>query len=258
MLVRTVSPYVTVCCPWVHRNSAEQGENRIWVLVVCRAKRMLRCPTGCSAVTIPLLPPPPIQPLTATSCWKDLQLPHLVIFSHILITFVFPMIFPAILFALDTVTSETSWIYHSQSMYCHCSSSSALRFGLGKDHPEVLLCEQWTVYGNCRSDQISLQYWCASFSVLLLVLLSHFYPHHSFSPLGFLAQTQFPWLGYSATALPTSLPPTPSSTSLSSAFLFLFLQHSVHCISLQPLHTIIILILLELIFLFKEKRLSLK
>lgn len=55
------------------------------------------------------------------------------------------MIFPAILFALYTVTSETFWIYHPQNMHCPCSSSASISFGLGKDHPEVLLCEQWAV-----------------------------------------------------------------------------------------------------------------
>lgn len=178
-----------------------------------------------------LLPSSHWQPCPAPAPWKDLQLPQLVTVSHILKTFMFAMIFPAILFALYTVTSSWDILnLSSLKMYCHCSTSATIRFDSGRDHPEVLFCEQWTAYDNCSSDHISLQDSCASFSVVLLTLLPHFNPHHGFSPLGFLAQAQFPWLGYSTTALPIALAPTPSR--LSSAFWFLFLQHSVHCISL--------------------------
>lgn len=210
----------------------EKIEFEYWLL---RVKRNLS--KGCWDVPLAaqlwqslrclLLPSSHWYPCPAPAPWKGLQPPYLATVSHILLTifFLFPMVFPAILFALYTVTSETSPKCELSLQYL-CNPW----VWLSKDHPEVLFCEQWTVCDNCSSDQISLQYWCARFSGFLLALLPHFYPHYGFSSLGFLAQMQFPWLGYSTTALPITLAPTP--LRLSSAFLFLFLEHSVHCINL--------------------------
>lgn len=107
--------------------------------------------------------------------------------SHTLITFVFPMIFPAILFALYTVTSEISWIYHSQNVYCPCSS-----FGSGKGHPEVLFREQWTAMTAvavsrfpCNTDVQASQLFSWLFSHILTLTMASL-PFSSF-----LAQTVF-------------------------------------------------------------------
>lgn len=121
---------------------------------------MLRCLIGCSAMTVPLLPPPSIQPLIAMSCTSSLKGPSASPTCHRLphpYNFCVCHYFPSN--SLCFIHSHFRDILNlsSSKMYCHCSTSASIRLGSGKDHPEVLFCEQWTSYDNCGSDQISPQ-----------------------------------------------------------------------------------------------------